>query len=758
MHDNRMLLRLDDVAARDRSRAGSKAATLAILLQAGFAVPDGMVLTTQAFDVFTVRSATPDTTLAADPLAADLQAADLRAALRVLTDCYGDTPVAVRSSALAEDLPNATFAGQYETLLNVQGPTAIEDAVQHCWASLRSPSASAYREYATSTTAEAMAVLIQPMVTPTAAGVAMGADPVSGDRSRALISAVRGLAEPLVSGRAVAEEWDITATTAIRRSVGRHVLTEAQAAAVGTTLRKVEGVLGGPLDVEWAIQDGQVLILQARPMTALPAEATWPSPRRGAWLRTIRLGEWLPEPITPLFETWLLQRLEERFRLRQQDVGGINVPPPLHVCANGWYFHSPIGSGRQTVLFRGMLRRPRLALATVLGSRRPIAADRMFFSTQAAQWQLDVLAPYQKAVSEAFSCIETASDAELARLVDHLADLAGDYFWSFMLCGGAAWRFEIALARFHHRHLTGKVSMPYQTLLGGLTTPDSPAHAVHSLDWFRETIGELPQAGTGPGLASTRHNKARDERLAAEAACKQVLAALPRRLARFIQLLALAQRYAVIRAEHAASFTLAWPVMRQCALRLGRRMASAGLLNDADEVFFVSREELDDYLAGRRLQQLSTRARSRRAAWERSRRLSPPLALGKAPLLMSKVLLSSPKVVRPAVAAGSSVLSGTPASPGAVAGPVRILRDPADAEAVRPGDVLVVSAAVPALVRVFDRIAALCVDGGSLAAHASLVAREYGIPTVTGLGDATSRLTNDMWVFVDGTAGVVDVR
>jgi pyruvate,water dikinase len=237
-----------------------------------------------------------------------------------------------------------------------------------------------------------------------------------------------------------------------------------------------------------------------------------------------------------------------------------------------------------------------------------------------------------------------------------------------------------------------------------------------------------------------------------------VLAAQPRRQARFTRLLTLAQRYAVIRAEHAAWFTLAWPVMRQSVRRLGRLMASAGLLDDAEDIFFISAGELGDYLAGRRPQQLSARARRRQVAWEHSRRLSPPLALGKAPLLLAKVLLSSPKVARPVIAAGSGIFCGTPASPGAAAGPVRIVRDPADAEAARPGDVLVVSAAVPALALVFDRIAALCVDGGSVAAHASLVAREYGIPTVTGLGDATSRLSDGMWVFVDGSAGVVDVR
>lgn len=749
MHDDQMLLRLSDVAAGDRSLAGSKAATLATLQQAGFPVPDGMVLTIRAFEAFATIG---------EAATAPLPAA-LRTALDLLADRYGDTPVAVRSSALAEDLPDTTFAGQYETVLDVRGPTAIEDAVRRCWASLRSPAASAYRRHANDTLPQAMAVLIQPMIAPYAAGVALGADPLTGDRSRALISAVRGLAAPLVSGRAVAEEWDVVTTAATcRTATGPDVLTTAQAAAVGTALRRVEDLLGWPQDLEWAIADGQVLILQARPMTALPVGAAWPAPRRGVWLRSIRLGEWLPEPITPLFETWLLERLEERFQLRQREEGGISAPPPLHVSVNGWYFHSPIGSGHQTLLFRGMLRRPRLAIATVLASRRPAAADRLFFSDHARRWEPDVLAPYQRAVADSEQHVPTASAAELVQLVDHLADLAGDFFWSLVLCGGAAWRFEIALARFHQRHLGAKVSQSYQVLLSGLGVPETAGHAVHSLDWFRETIGELPSAARGPKLAAARHEEVIGERLAAEAACRKALAAQPRVQARFINLLILAQRYAAIRAQHAAWFTLAWPVLRQCTRRLGSLMASAGLLDKADDIFFISRAELGDYLASRRPQQLAARARDRRSDWDHNRHLAPPLILGKAPLLLAKVLLSSPEVARPAVAAGSSALRGTPASPGSAAGPVRVLRDPADLQAVLRGDVLVVTAAVPALTPVFDRIAALCVDGGSVAAHASMVAREYGIPAVTGLGDATSRLSDNTWVFVDGTAGVVDVR
>jgi pyruvate,water dikinase len=281
---------------------------------------------------------------------------------------------------------------------------------------------------------------------------------------------------------------------------------------------------------------------------------------------------------------------------------------------------------------------------------------------------------------------------------------------------------------------------------------------VHSLDWFRETIGELPSTVRGPRLAAARHEEAVSARRAAEDDCRKALAGQPRLLARFKKILALAQQYAVIRAEHAAWFTLAWPVLRKCTWRLGDLMVSDGLLDKADDIFFISRAELADYLTGRRPQELTARARGRMTAWEPSRRLVPPLTLGKPPLLLAKVLLSSPKVARPAATAGGSALRGTPASPGSATGPVRVLRDPADLQSVLPGDVLVVTAAVPALTPVFDRIAALCADSGSVAAHASVIAREYGIPAVTGLGDATSRLSDNMCVFVDGTAGVVDVR
>ncbi|GIH29131.1 hypothetical protein Aph01nite_74410 [Acrocarpospora phusangensis] len=710
------LLPLDDPRAADRSRTGTKAATLAKLAQAGFPVPDGIVITADV---------SPEL-------------------LRQVLDLYGDTPLAVRSSAHAEDLPDSSFAGQYETVLDVRGPEALEAAIRRCRASAESAAVNAYRARRGVDDRRSMAVLVQRLVAADAAGVALGADPITGDRTRALVSAVRGDGARLVSGEAEPEDWEITTGASHRRS-SRGVLTAGQAEAVAATLREAERLLGPPLELEWALAGDALFVLQARPMTGLADQPVWAAPLRGAWFRSIRLGEWLPEPVTPLFATWPLERMEERFHSRQSAEAGIRPPAPLHVLVHGWYFHSPIGSGRQTLLFRGLVRRPRFALATLLGSLRPDLSDRLAFARLARGWQSRVLAPYRRLVADGGRRVDEAGPAELVRMVDGLASAAGEFLWSMVLFGGAAWRAEVALARFHHRHLR-VAAASHQTLLRSPRPPRTPDHAVHSLDWIRETLGELRPSGpewTGGDLAV--------ERRAAESACLRALAGRPRLAARFTALLGVARRYASLREEHTAWFTLAWPLLRRCVRRLGQT------LDLHDDLFFLVRTELDAVLATGDLADYRERARERRTEWEARRRLHVPLVVGRPPFLLARMLLSVPRFLR-ADPARTGVLSGTAASPGRATGPARVLRDPTAVDGVRPGDVLVVAAAVPALTPLLDRVAALCVDSGGVAAHASVIAREYGVPAVMGLGDATRRLTDGTLVTVDGTAGTVELH
>ncbi|HEY3474618.1 MAG TPA: PEP/pyruvate-binding domain-containing protein, partial [Anaerolineales bacterium] len=198
----------------DASQVGAKAANLGELAQAGFPVPDGFVITTQAFDDF-LKLNEPEETQTPDEVAKAAIPAEVKDALRAASSNFESIPLAVRSSGVAEDLEGASFAGQYETILGVHGFEALIDAVRQCWASAFSARVALYKRNKEQATHASMAVLVQVLVNADAAGVAFTANPVNGRRDETVVSAVRGLGERLVSGEASPDEWIITNGNAI---------------------------------------------------------------------------------------------------------------------------------------------------------------------------------------------------------------------------------------------------------------------------------------------------------------------------------------------------------------------------------------------------------------------------------------------------------------------------------------------------------------------------------------------------------------
>ncbi len=207
---------LADVGVEDIALVGNKAATLATLRRAGFQVPGGVVLTTEALAQALTAAGLQDGALQAEvealPLPTGLTEA-LAAAVRKL----GSAVLAVRSSGVEEDLPDASYAGQYVTVQNVPAEE-LATAVRHCWASAFSDQVNAYRHAHRIARQVAMAVLIQPMVPADAAGVAFSADPITGDRNTSVVNAIRGLGERLVSGLASPDHWLVRGTQASCRS------------------------------------------------------------------------------------------------------------------------------------------------------------------------------------------------------------------------------------------------------------------------------------------------------------------------------------------------------------------------------------------------------------------------------------------------------------------------------------------------------------------------------------------------------------
>src|SRR5829696_4754993 len=201
--------------------------------------------------------------------------------------------------------------------------------------------------------------------------------------------------------------------------------------------------------------------------------------------------------------------------------------------------------------------------------------------------------------------------------------------------------------------------------------------------------------------------------------------------------------------SHPRTATVGWPLLRRCALHLGETLRADGVIDQVEDVFYLTRAELDTDAP---LQEL---VNQRRGTWERQRRLLAPLTIGRPPRLLAKELLGAVEAVRTTGPAPEDAIVGQPASPGRATGPVRIVRGPGDFDRFQPGEVLVARGTAPAWTPLFARAVAVVTDGGTLAAHASLVAREYGIPAVVATGDATTRLREGQRVTVDGGAGTV---
>lgn len=314
--------------ADDLSLAGGKAINLYRLMQAGLPVPNGFVVTTAAFRQAAHSDAMPT---------------DLSKRIRQAYTALAQPLVAVRSSATAEDLTDVSMAGQYETFLNVSGADAVIEAVQRCWQSLQAERVQTYlREHAIDPANVAVAVVVQELVPAEVAGVLFTANPRSGAPHEIVVEAVYGLGEGLVSGNIQPDVYRVQADTgdvldiqiaaknkALRpgdnvyqpvpeTQAAKSCLKYEQLQDLRRLGRRAQRYFGAPQDLEWALDNSGIHVLQARPITTLDATRVYHTlleetrrflkdectQGRGPWVRH-NLSETLPWP-TPL--TWSLIR------------------------------------------------------------------------------------------------------------------------------------------------------------------------------------------------------------------------------------------------------------------------------------------------------------------------------------------------------------------------------------------------------------------------------------------------------------------
>ena len=332
------------------SEIGGKGQSLARLASAGLPVPNGFHVTTAAYNDFVARHHLEDSIeaqLATITESADEVPDDVASTIAALfTDheiqpeiatgvlqAYhklGSLTVAVRSSATAEDLPDASFAGQQESFLNVSGNDQLLDAVRRCWASLWTARAITYRRRHHIPADEvSLAVVVQVIVAADASGIVFTADPVTGDDTLIEINAAWGLGEAVVGGQVTPD------TITVDRASGRIMLTlinvktimtgladdgtvtlpvpkdrqatpaltESQAARLADLAIMVEDLFKDPMDIEWCREGDQLYILQARPITTALHPDPWNDSRSGDFLWTnTNVGEAIPDVMTPA--TW----------------------------------------------------------------------------------------------------------------------------------------------------------------------------------------------------------------------------------------------------------------------------------------------------------------------------------------------------------------------------------------------------------------------------------------------------------------------
>jgi phosphohistidine swiveling domain-containing protein len=305
-----LVRRIDQITAADGDSAGGKGANLGELVRAGFAVPDGFVLTTEAYEGAAEAAGVDphDPAAAAERLRRSAVPDAIAGAAREAYAALGAGPVAVRSSATAEDLPGASFAGQQDTYLNIEGDDALLDAVRRCWASLWNERAVAYRRANDIDDDDvSLAVVVQRMVPASAAGVLFTADPVTGRRRQAAVDAVAELGERLVSGAVNPDHYLIDTQrrhVLERQPVGDvPVLADHELAQLAVLGDRVERHFGAPQDIEFALDpERRLWLVQSRPITTLyPLPENAPDPDQDPRVYfSVNVFQGYFEPITPM--------------------------------------------------------------------------------------------------------------------------------------------------------------------------------------------------------------------------------------------------------------------------------------------------------------------------------------------------------------------------------------------------------------------------------------------------------------------------
>jgi len=860
----RYVLGLEEIDKTRVALAGGKGAHLGELSRIdGIRVPAGFCVTTDAFR--RIMTTVPWIDGQADRLAhldpGDRQAIralsaeirriiegiaipdDLAAAItRSVTRLGGHAAYAVRSSATAEDLPTASFAGQQDTYLNVVGLAAVLQHVSRCWASLFTERAVTYRlRNGFGHRNVGMAVVVQQMVFPDAAGIMFTADPVTGNRKIASVEASFGLGEALVSGLVNPDVFTVRDGEVVAKAIAakeravhacpaggtqeqaidpqrqeQAALTDAQVVRLARLGRRIEAHFGHPQDIEWCLVDDDFLFVQSRPITTL-----FPIPESGDRENHVYVSVGHQQMMTDAMKPLGLSFWQMTTPAPMAEAGGrlfVDVTQRLASPASRAGLLEALGrsdpltgDALQTILERAGFIRPLPDEGPpgplFGGAPAPIQTDAAIVTELIGRSQASIAAAERDIEAKSGEALLDFIQADIQELRRILFDPQSHQV--FMSAMEAAWWLndqlqewlgeknaadtltqsvphnitsEMGLALLdvadvirphpdvvaflHHVEDEGFIGELAQ-LPGGREARDAieawlekyGMRCVGEIDITRPRWSERPSTlvplilgnvkNFAPGAGPRRFEQGRQEARAKEQDVLERLRALPdgdRKSEDTKRMIDRVRTFIGYREYPKYGMVSRYFVYKQALLKEAERLVQSHVLREKDDIFYLRFPELRDVVRTNHVD--DQLIRQRKDAFRSYQALTPP-----------RVLTSDGEAVTGTYRRGdvpAGALVGLPVSAGVVEGRARVILDMAQAD-LEAGDILVTAYTDPSWTPAFVAIKGLVTEVGGLMTHGAVIAREYGLPAVVGVVDATRLIRDGQRIRVHGTDGYVEI-
>ncbi|WP_031530857.1 phosphoenolpyruvate synthase [Dyadobacter crusticola] len=864
------ILDFDQIDRTKAELAGGKGANLGELMRIdGIKVPTGFCVSTEAYKKIIQEIPSIDKLLTElSALKAEQRAqisalgSEIRKAIekaiipkdieseisRYLTLLGENNAYAVRSSATAEDLPTASFAGQQDTYLNVVGAKSIFMHISKCWASLFTDRAIIYRiQNGFDHRKVSLAVIVQNMIFPEAAGILFTADPVTGNRKTRCIDASFGLGEAAVSGLVNADHYKVYKDRRIEKKVSpknlaiypaeqggteqkeitpnrrkQQVLTDSQIlelAKLGSQIKAhFAGTEDAPQDIEWCLAEGTFYIVQSRPITTLFPVPEWNAQDVTGNARvyvSVGHGQMMTDAIKSLGLSFFLHVTPARMRT----AGGrlfVDVTPLLSSHSKRQALLDTMGKSDPLIKDALLAILERGETETIPDDNIPPSKPPVPEEIEpAASLIPELISRSERSVQELEERIQAKSGADLIRFIlDDISELKKILFdpqsHRAIQAGmnAAAWINEKmyewlgeksaadTLSQSVPNNITSEMGLalldvadavrPFPEVIAYLENVkddnwldklpsfnggEQARSAIHAFlsKYGMRCVGEIDITRTRwleqpalliplllshvknfePGAGRQKFERGLQKAAKKEQELLSCLTRLPEGEAKAMQakrMIAQLRNFAGYREYPKYGMISRYFVYRRALLREADALVKAGIIRDKQDIYYLSLEELCEiYQSGQADQQLIDKRKEEFRSYEK---LNPPR------VITSDGEIISGKYQSNNLPAGA--IPGLGVCSGIIEGRARVILNMKDAD-LQEGDILVTTFTDPSWTPLFVSVKGLVTEVGGMMTHGAVIAREYGLPTIVGVENATRLIKDGQRIRVNGTAGYIEI-